>query len=144
MRKLFGGVLASLLLVFVIFGGALAWLAYSDPVVAWRYVSLFIPEDGNFDSLQPREPVPPGASFELHSASSAALTIEPAALVAMRDYAAEQNSWALIVVQNGVVQTEWYAPGWSRTRLTQSQSMHKSVLPVLIQAAIEKTASSTP
>lgn len=35
---------------------------------------------------------------------------------------------ALIVVQRGVVQYEWYAPHWSRNRLTQSQSMHKSLM----------------
>ena len=58
------------------------------------------------------------------------------ALRAMRDYAADQNSYSLVVVHNGVVQTEWYAEGWDGTRLAQSQSMHKSVLPVLIGAAI--------
>ena len=42
------------------------------------------------------------------------------------------------------MQTEWYNDGWDRKRLTQSQSMHKSVLPILIRAAIKDNHIGSP
>ncbi|AQQ69459.1 hypothetical protein Mag101_08440 [Microbulbifer agarilyticus] len=58
----------------------------------------------------------------------------------MQDYADAHNSFSLIVIHRGVIQAEWYATGWDAARPAQSQSMHKSVLPLLIQAAIERGA----
>jgi CubicO group peptidase (beta-lactamase class C family) len=55
----------------------------------------------------------------------------------MHAYAAEFGSHALIVVHNGVVQDEWYADYWAATDLTQSQSMHKSLMAVFIGMAID-------
>jgi CubicO group peptidase (beta-lactamase class C family) len=40
-------------------------------------------------------------------------------------------------VHRGVVQTEWYGPGWDRDRLTQSQSMMKTVTALMVGLAIE-------
>jgi len=138
MKKFLFWVLALLVFTGVVLPVAgIGWLHSEDPVVADRFVDLFKPEDANFSTLQPREAVPGSDNWEIETAADEELTIAGDALRAMEDFAAEQNSWALIVIQNGVIQTEWYAPGWSRDRLTQSQSMHKSVLPVLIQAAIE-------
>jgi CubicO group peptidase (beta-lactamase class C family) len=133
MRKLLLVVLALLALPV----GALLVLYLQNPVVADRFVSLFAPEDGNFTGLAPRVPVPGTGSYVLPVADEASQTIRPEALAVMRDYAAWHNSYGLIVVHKGVVQTEWYGEGWGRSKQTQSQSMHKSVLPVLIQAAIE-------
>ena len=117
--------------------GPMAVLYVSNPVVAQRYYDLFAPEDGRFESLQPREAVVGSTAYELPVAAFGNRTVSQDALDAMEVYAAEQNSWGLVVIQNGEVQKEWYADGWDRDRLTQSQSMQKSVLPVLIQAAIE-------
>ncbi|MDB4307664.1 beta-lactamase family protein [Gammaproteobacteria bacterium] len=126
-------------LVFIVLAslGPMAVLYVSNPIVAQRYYDLFTPEDGRFESLQPREAVAGSAAYELPVAAFGNRTVSQDALDAMEAYAAEQNSWGLVVVQNGEVQKEWYADDWDRDRLTQSQSMQKSVLPVLIQAAIE-------
>jgi CubicO group peptidase (beta-lactamase class C family) len=69
-------------------------------------------------------------------AAPAARTIEAAALTDMETYAAKFGSHALIVVHRGVIQDEWYAPHWQRDRLTQSQSMHKSLMGLFVGIAI--------
>ena len=53
------------------------------------------------------------------------------------EYAASIDSTALIVVIDGNVALEWYAPGHTRESMSGSQSMHKSVLPFLVYAAID-------
>ena len=73
---------------------------------------------------------------ELPVASPYALVIAPAALRAAERYAAAFDSYALIVVHQGVFQTEWYAPGWDRNRLTRSQTMMKTLAGLSLRAAI--------
>lgn len=116
---------------------AFATLYVSDPRLPVRYLQLFIPEDGNFSGLEPRERVSVDEPWELPVAAADDRTIQPNALATMVRYAEEQDSYSLIVIHEGVIQAEWYADGWDRSRLTQSQSMHKSVLPILVGAAID-------
>jgi CubicO group peptidase (beta-lactamase class C family) len=122
---------------------ALLVLYISSPVVASRYISLFQPEDGNYKSLVPRAVVAGDSSHQLPVADTASQTIDPAALSAMAEFADQFDSYAMVVIHKGVVQTEWYADDWSAERLTQSQSMHKSLQPIMIQAAIEEGAISS-
>jgi CubicO group peptidase (beta-lactamase class C family) len=126
-----------LLILLAILLSPVAVLYLDDAVVAGRYFGLFVPEDGQFAGLAPRESVPASNGYQLPVAGPGNQSISQRALDNMRDFAREQGSWGLVVLQYGVVQTEWYAKGWSADSLMQSQSMHKSVLPVLIQAAIE-------
>ena len=65
-------------------------------------------------------------------------SIEPATLQAMADYAAEFDSFALIVLHRGEVQLEWYRQDYQRASLTQSQSMHKSLQALLVGIAIDE------
>jgi CubicO group peptidase (beta-lactamase class C family) len=65
-----------------------------------------------------------------------ARTITAAALADMERFAAEYGSHALIVIHRGIIQDEWYAPHWERDRLTQSQSMHKSLMGLFVGVAI--------
>ena len=100
----------------------MAILYIGNPVVAGRYYDLFMPEDGNFESLEPREDVPGSGSYEIPAATVP--TISQQALEDMQAYAADQDSWALLVIQNGELQHEWYAPGWDRERFAQKQGEH--------------------
>ncbi len=128
------GLFSLIALISVGIGGA--YLA--EPVLWSRYVGLFQTfDDPSFEYLRPREVISGGKTYIIPEATDDEHTISKEALNAMRAYAADQNSFALIVVHQGKIQTEWYAEGYDRDRLTQSQSMHKSVLPILIQAAIE-------
>jgi len=133
MRKLLG-LMSGLISLLAL---AVGWLYFSDAPLLNRYLTFFAPEDLTYAGLQPRERVIGDGSYELPVADTGTETINADALDAMERFADAQGSHALIVIHQGVVQTEWYKEGWDRNRLTQSQSMHKSVLPVLIQAAIE-------
>lgn len=77
-------------------------------------------------------------SFAFPVADAEELMVRPAALKAAEEFAARFNSYALIVLHRGVIQTEWYGPGWYRERLTQSQSMHKTVVAMLTGVAVER------
>lgn len=130
-------VIGRLLLFVIVVVNLLFVLLYVDDArLPARFVSMFQPEDGSYSSLQPRERIDAAATYALPTAAPGQGTINDAALDAMAAFAADQNSYSLVVVHAGVIQTEWYADGWDATRLAQSQSMHKSVLPVLIGAAI--------
>ena len=76
----------------------------------------------------PEQPLPK-ASF-----GEAALSIE--SLQAAMDYGAETGSDALIVWRAGRVQLEHYYEGADETTLTSTQSMHKSVVALLVGVAI--------
>ena len=122
---------------FSIIALALGWLYFSDAQLLPRYVGMFATDDLTYSGLSPREHVAGDASYRLPQASGAQKTIDPVALADMAEYAYAQDSHSLIVIHQGVVQLEWYNKGWDRNRVTQSQSMHKSVLPILVQAAVE-------
>ncbi|MDX2221702.1 MAG: serine hydrolase, partial [Rhodospirillaceae bacterium] len=87
--------------------------------------------------LPPDEGIEGDGSLRLPVAAPDQRTIAAEALARMDAYAAAFGSYALIVVHKGAVQHEWYAPDWSPARLTQSQSMHKTLQALLIGIAIE-------
>lgn len=109
-----------------------------DPWFWKNYASFFA--SGATDTeerVPPDEDIAGPGSYVLPTAQAGERTIDATALERMRAYAAEFGSHALIVVQGGRIQDEWYAPHWSRDRLTQSQSMHKSLIGLLIGVAID-------
>jgi len=133
MRKLLS-VLSGLLSLVAV---AAIYLWVSDPLLFSRFTTFFNTDDLTYSTLQPRERVIGDASYEIPAAPRGQGTISEEALELMEAYAARENSHALIVIHKGVLQTEWYDEGWDRNRVTQSQSMHKSVMPIVVQAAIE-------
>ena len=64
-------------------------------------------------------------------------SIEPEAMAAMVEYAQLFDSFALIVIHEGILQLEWYREDYSRESLTQSQSLHKSLQALLVGVAVE-------
>jgi CubicO group peptidase (beta-lactamase class C family) len=111
---------------------------WQDPVYWRRWWNLVTHLDPGHMDFRPLAGVGGGALFELPRASAGGLTVAPAALREAEAYAAAFDSYALIVVHWGVVQSEWYAPGWSAQRLTQSQSMAKTVAALMVGAAIAR------
>lgn len=73
----------------------------------------------------------------LPAAPTGATSIPADALRAAESYAREFDSFALIVVHRGRVQTEWYRDDWQRDRLTQSQSMMKTLTAIMTGLALE-------
>jgi len=129
--------LTVLLLIAIIV--ALNILYFRDPWLWRRFVDTFVYAVGEQPHiLRPNEPVAGGDSFILPHATPEERTIDDLSIKAVKDYAAGFDSDALIIVHRGRIQAEWYAPGMDRNSLTQSGSMHQSVLALLIGIAIEQ------
>jgi len=111
---------------------------WQDPWL-WRNYSRFFSsgDPQSVELLPPEEEIRGDGSYALLVATGDQRTISAAAFAAMHTYAEEFNSHALITVHRGVIQDEWYAPHWQRDYLTQSQSMHKSLMALFIGMAIE-------
>lgn len=122
------------LLALLVAGSTLYW---QDPWFWRNYARFLTSGDPTAEELlPPEEEIRGDRSWQLPVALPAERVIAEQTLVAMREYAADFGSHALIVIHDGVIQDEWYAGHWSRDGLTQSQSMHKSLLGVLIGIAI--------
>lgn len=91
-----------------------------------------------YQGLEPLEAVPVSQPIDLPVATENPLS--PDTQTTLTNYAKRFDSFALIVLHQGKICLEWYADGWNRQRPTQSQSMHKSLLPILLYAAVEDGA----
>jgi CubicO group peptidase (beta-lactamase class C family) len=114
-------------------------LIYWDDPWLWRkYVQFFSSGDPlSEETLRPAEEISGDGSYVLPVAVAEDRVISQETLDDMHEYAAEFGSHSLIVVHKGVIQDEWYADYWDRDNLTQSQSMHKSLLALFVGMAIE-------
>lgn len=114
----------------------LAVIYLQDPWF-WRRYADFFRDVTNEGGLLPFEVVQGDNSLKLPVATDADRTITLAALDSAVEYAKEFGTYSLIVIHNNSVQLEWYADGWDRGRLTESQSMHKTLMGLGIGLVIE-------
>ena len=124
--------------------GVLGLLAYdyaSSPVFWKRMMDTFSSSGkGAYSEVfEPRELVPgnPGAA-PVAVADPSQRTIDEAALDDLVAYAQYYDSFSLVVIHRGEVQLEWYRDDYDAGKLTQSQSMHKSLQALLVGIAIEE------
>lgn len=117
-------------LVLVIVMG-LAALYVADPLLTARLVRL--PFGGGSG---PEETVAGGPAAVLPVAAPGARSIAAAALDEAIAYGAQTGSHALIVYHDGAIQLEHYYPGYDAGTRTPTQSMHKSVLALMVGIAI--------
>ncbi len=129
-----GRLAAALLAAGFLYLGIAYW---SDPLYWRRWLDTMTHLQPDYLNLAPLEAVASGTGPALPVAAPAGRSIDAAALRAAEEYAARFDSFALIVVHRGRVQAEWYRPDWSAERLTQSQSMHKTVVALMLGAAID-------
>jgi CubicO group peptidase (beta-lactamase class C family) len=120
---------------------ALALIAFAaDPVFWQRYFTLPLRHMVTAtDWYTPKATVTgaPGSSEpDFAVAGSGASGIRPDAIARALAYAKARQTVALLVYHSGVLGLEYYAPGFSAASLTDSQSMHKSVLGLLVGIAI--------
>lgn len=120
--------LAGLVLVVLL---VLTAMYASDPVITTRLVGL--PFGGG---QGPEERVAGGRAIELPNAPPESRSVSQATLQLAIAYGKKMKSHALIVYHNGAVQLEHYYPGYDRNTRTTTQSMHKSVLALLVGIAI--------
>ena len=126
---------ATALVIAVVVVNVIYW---QDPWLWRRYFNTFAQLAGSQPRLlEPNEIVRGDGSHVFPVADANARTVSDQALAAAVEFAQRFDSYALVVVHNGAIQGEWYAEGWDRESLTQSQSMHKSLQALLIGVAIE-------
>jgi len=129
-------ILRGTLLMLLAGAGIVSWSYWQDPPFWRRWWTILTHLEPDHMDFRPTAAVGGGPVLELPVANPDGLTIAPAALREAEQYAAAFDSYALIVVHWGVVQTEWYAPGWNRNRRTQSQSMMKTLAALALGAAL--------
>ncbi|MEH6588987.1 MAG: serine hydrolase [Halioglobus sp.] len=124
------------LLGLIVLVNAVYW---TDPWL-WRNYARFFSSGSptEIEYLPPHEQIFGDGSYRLPVASESERSMSPEALESMRSYAAEFGSHALIVVHKGIIQEEWYNDYWQADDMSQSQSMHKSLMGLFIGIAIEE------
>jgi CubicO group peptidase (beta-lactamase class C family) len=127
------GILLLAIVAAIALGVAAAWFA--DPAVVRSL--LFGPPLGvvtRTDLNQPQEAVPGIERDDVPTGP--ADVFEPQALAAAEAYAARTRSVSLLVYQGGAIRFEKYWPGYDRNTRTDPLSGHKTVLALLVGAAI--------
>ncbi|MFW2405147.1 MAG: serine hydrolase domain-containing protein [Gammaproteobacteria bacterium] len=119
-----------LLTLFLLITGGFAVMYSLDPVVTTRIAQ--VPFKG---IVGPRERVPGGKPIEIPASTSAA--ISQAVVDQAVAYGEETGSHALIIFRDDGIEVEKYYPGYNADSISQTQSMHKSVLALLVGLAIE-------
>lgn len=131
MRILFALLKYLMLGLILIIAGSLGTMYYLDPVVTQRLIS--VPLLGGKSG--PLELVPGGPLIDTPMATEHALS--DAALRQTVVYAESSGTHALIVYHDDAIELEHYYPGYSASYISSTQSMHKSVLAILVGIAIE-------
>ena len=134
MKRFFqlGGAGLLVLLIADIAGNFTFWQRY--------FISMTAPESVMLERVfADTEDVLGGELLEFPMANSPAeRTVSEEALDQVQAYAEEFNSYALVVLHEGVVQLEWYAPGHDRQSQFSSQSMHKTIQALMTGIAINE------
>jgi CubicO group peptidase (beta-lactamase class C family) len=135
MKLLQSKLVIGLLILFVVISS----VYWQDPWLWRNYIRFFSSGDPHgIEMLPPDEEIRGDGSLVLPVAAPAERTVAVEALAAMHAFAEEFGSHALITVHKGVIQDEWYGDHWQADYLTQSQSMHKSLMGLFIGIAIEE------
>ena len=103
----------------------------AKPTETVRFFGQFAGDRPGHMQLVPGTPDQP-----LAEASAGDISLTAESVQAALDYGAETGSDALIVWRDGRIQLEHYYEGADETTLTSTQSMHKSVVALLVGAAI--------
>ncbi|MDH5277139.1 MAG: beta-lactamase family protein [Gammaproteobacteria bacterium] len=118
------------LLALILIG--LAGLYVARPTLTTRLVGLM------FDMQGPQQGIAGGVVPALVVATDAERTIPADALDRIVAWGGTMDSHALLVWQGGALQLEHYYPGHSIQSVTATQSMHKSLLAMLVGIAIDQ------
>ena len=132
MKKLFKTIATLFLLMVAIVLIYLSYLYIQEPLVVSRLGGVLI---GNKPGIPER--VNSGNGFVL-SHNQEALKINPEVLSQAIAYADENASHALLIFHEGHMQLEHYFEGYSEKTQSQTASMHKTVLAILIGIAIDQ------
>ncbi len=108
-----------------------------DPVYYGRMATVFtIDPVKDVDWYEPLERVPGREGRPLPRANPSQRTISQEGWQIALDYAVKTDSVALVVWHRGAIQYEHYGQGFDRSSRTDPASMHKSVVALVVGAAI--------
>ena len=118
-------------LILIIIGG-LGTMYYLDPVVTQRLITVpLLGEKSGPMELVAGGPLIDTPTADAHAISAAALSQAVAS-------AELSGTHALIVYHDNAIELEHYFPGYNASQRSSTQSMHKSVLAMLVGIAIEE------
>jgi len=129
MKFIFKTIKRILLGIVILFVGGLAVMFISNPLLTLRILTL---------DLGPVEQVTGGQIIVVPTAANESRSISETALAAAIAFGEQNDSHALIVYHDQAIQLEHYFPGHDADSFSPTQSMHKSVLAMLIGIAIEQ------
>ena len=118
-----------LLGIVILLVGGLAVMFISNPLLTLRILTL---------DLGPVEQVTGGQIIVVPTPANESRSISETALAAAIAFGEQNDSHALIVYHDQAIQLEHYFPGHDADSFSPTQSMHKSVLAMLIGIAIEQ------
>ncbi|MDX2223237.1 MAG: serine hydrolase [Rhodospirillaceae bacterium] len=132
--KFLGKGLAALLVLAVVGLNVLYW---TDPLYYRRMASTpFIDPVSDIDWYRPLEKVAGDFAAPLPRAADGARTINAEAWHKALAYAKQTETYGLMVWHKGAVQYEYYSDGFAPDDRTDTASMHKSVVALMLGAAI--------
>lgn len=131
MRGLWTAIKILILLLFATVTATLVYMYVKDPVLTTRLVQ--IPVSG---VTGPREAVRGEPGEELPAASEP--VVSDAAKSQAIEYGQETGSHALLIYRGDGIELEQYYAGYNADTRSQTQSMHKSVLALLVGIAIDE------
>ncbi len=136
MRKFFKWVGRILLLLLATLLLIVATLGVADFTALRNLVAG--PDPGRADQTDRNQPqeVVAGVEIDDPPAIQNTITIDPVAIAKAEAYALETDSIALLVFHRGAIRYEKYFPGYDRNSRTDSFSGHKTVMALLVGAAI--------
>ena len=129
MKFIFKTIKRILLGILILIVGGLAVMFISSPLLTLRMLTL---------DLGPEEQVAGGQIIVVPAAANESRSISETALAAAIAFGEQNDSHALIVYHDQAIQLEHYYPGHDAASFSPTQSMHKSVLAILIGIAIEQ------
>ena len=132
MKKFFTTIAKIFLVTGAIFFIYLTYLYVQEPLVVSRLGGVLI---GKKPGIPER--INSGNGFVLNH-NQESLTISPEVLSQAITYADDNKSHALLIFHEGKMQLEHYFMGFSEKTQTQTASMHKTVLAILIGIAIDQ------
>lgn len=135
--KIFRTVGKLLLAIAAVIVIVLVGLYASDPTYFGRIYALpFTDIVRDVSYYEPREVVPGNPAPALKRAAEGERTISAAGWQEALDYAKAMDSLALVAWRNGAIEYEYYKDGFKPEDQTDPASMHKSVVALVVGAAI--------
>lgn len=126
-----------LLAVLLVGAVVLAFAAVTDGRFWWRFFTMGQQTAVTMPGwVAPTEEVPGGDGTPLMMAADNQRSISARALDDALAFAADKGSYSLLVAHRGVIQLEHYAPGFDAERITETYSMAKSMVGLVLSMTI--------